>query len=98
MPEKDARVPQTDHVLTMHNRERIELTGVVGVESFDDQEIAVVTDLGQLILRGEDLHIQQLDLERGTLLVEGLLEGLQYTGATRTQGKTRGGFFDRLFR
>jgi len=98
MVDKDARVPETDHVLTMRNRERVELTGVVGVDSFDDQEITVVTDLGQLMLRGEDLHIQQLNLEQGTLLVEGLVNGLEYTAATRAQGKARGGFLDRLFR
>ena len=56
------------------------MRGVANVESFDDQEILVETEAGMLQVTGKELHIKQLDLDGGTLAVEGLIVGLEYTG------------------
>ncbi len=54
-----------EHQLTIVGRRKMELTGVIHVESFDNEEIILETELGLLAIRGEDLHIKQLTLEEG---------------------------------
>lgn len=69
----------SQHTLRIVNREQVEVEGVLAVESFDDQEIVLETELGTLTLRGEDLHIKQLDLESGRFAVEGLISACMYS-------------------
>lgn len=89
------------HNLTVVNREQVNITGVLHVDSFDDREIILETHLGSLVLRGEDLHIKQLDLETGDFVVSGLLHATQYGPSRRgRQGSKQAGkgLFERLLR
>jgi len=90
----------SSHSLTINNRERVQITGVVAVESFDDVEVNLETEMGMLTIRGEELQIKQLDLEKGQFEVEGYVSALQY--ATPRQRNTRQprsrGFLERLLR
>lgn len=76
-PESPGRTSQ--HALQITNREQVQVQGVLAVESFDDQEIILETDMGQLTLRGEELQIKQLDLESGRFAVEGLISACIYS-------------------
>jgi sporulation protein YabP len=86
--------------LSVVNREHVQLTGVVAVDSFDDAEVTVDTELGTLTIRGEELHIKQLDLETGRFEVEGYINSLQYSQPRQRAGRPgRGrGFLERLLR
>jgi sporulation protein YabP len=88
------------HEVTIVNREQMTIRGVLRVDSFDDQEVVLDTDLGTLTVRGEDLHIKQLDLDQGSFAVDGLITSLQYAAGGRGRGvKTKGrGILDRLLR
>ena len=48
-------------------RESMSVEGVINVESFDSQEVLLETDQGMMIVRGDDLHIKELNLEGGNL-------------------------------
>jgi sporulation protein YabP len=89
-----------NHILNLTNRDSLTLTGIVHVDAFDDQEVAVDTELGSLTIRGENLHIKQLNLEEGRLGVEGMVDAMTY--GPRVRGKAqrpRGrGWLERLFR
>jgi len=90
---------QGRHRLTVDNREKIEISGVLNVDSFDDQEIILETEQGLLAMRGEDLHIKHLNLEQGELIVEGYLLELAYSEERSLRIKDRGkSFFERLFK
>jgi sporulation protein YabP len=85
------------HELHLTDRSQLSLTGVRKVESFDHQEVVLVTSRGTLRVQGENLHIRGLDLERGTCGVEGSIEALTYRESHRGDG--RGGrLFSRLVR
>jgi sporulation protein YabP len=85
------------HSVTIENRERTTVTGVLHVGSFDDRQIVLDTDLGTLTLTGEDLQIKQLDLDQGTFWVEGLVESVQY--AARRGGREQAkGLIGKFFR
>ncbi|HAN95846.1 MAG TPA: sporulation protein YabP [Firmicutes bacterium] len=92
----DRRLNNMRHQLILAERERLTLDGVIHVESFDDQEIVLETELGGLVVQGEDLHIQELNLEKGSLLVRGYIQSVEYLGDSL--GKKSKGFLARLFR
>ena len=53
----------TGHSLTLCDREKLTLTGVTDVDAFNEEEITVITDFGELTVKGELLHVEALDLE-----------------------------------
>lgn len=81
-----------NHEVCIFNRELMTIKGVVHVDSFDDQEIVVDTEQGMLVIKGEDLHIKELNLEQGSFSVDGLISGLHYStgGRSRARGKGKG--------
>ena len=85
------------HSILMENRQKVSITGVQDVDSFDEATVILVTDLGYITLHGDDLHISKLNLEEGQLIVEGEIVALQYSDADYIQGKGSG-FFSKLFR
>ncbi len=80
--------------LTLENREKLTVTGVMGVESFDDAIVIMETFGGALIVRGSDLKIGELSLDAGTISVTGRIAALEYEEEPE-EGR---GFFSRLFR
>ena len=76
------------------NREKIRITGVLDVNSFDENTIEMQTELGGLILRGDKLKISKLNLEQFELVVEGYVCVLQYESKTKKGEK---GMFGRMF-
>jgi sporulation protein YabP len=89
--------PQGLHRLVISNRESLDVTGVVHVDSFDDEEVILETEQGLLAIRGEDLHIKQLNLEKGELAIEGLILELAYSDDKRFRDRGKG-FFEKLFK
>lgn len=87
------------HRIVITNREQVALEGVIHVDSFDDREIILETELGMMAIRGEDLHIKQLSLDDGQLSVEGVVKAVDYLeGSIVGAGKNRNkGFFNRIF-
>ena len=62
----------------LENRNRLNITGVEDVLSFDEQTITALTTLGLLIIKGNDLHLNQFSLETTELSIEGEIISLQY--------------------
>jgi len=85
--------PLLPHHLVLDGRQKLTVTGVEDVESFDDGEILMFTSAGALLVRGEDLRIAVLSLESGDVEVDGTIHALEYQQETRAQG----GFWSRLF-
>lgn len=93
---EDKGLEKRDHQLTLRRREDLLLDGVLNVESFDDGEIIVETVAGGLLIKGDDLHITQLNLDGGSMVVHGYVEMLQYTG--ETPGRKGRTMLSRLFK
>ena len=87
-------ITNTDHRLTLEQREHLVISGVEEVERFDEESIVLTTNMGELEIRGEGLHIEKLSLDGGDLRVEGMVESLTY----EDEGRVQGGFFARLIR
>ncbi len=87
---------QLTHSISIGGRKILNLEGVQHVESFDDAELVLETNMGMLILKGEELHITQLNLETGYLAAEGFFNSLQYM-ESKSRGKGKG-FLNRIFK
>lgn len=64
--------------LELIDREKLTVVGVTNVASFDEEEIFLETNLGILIIKGEGLHITNLNLENSNLTVDGYIKLLEY--------------------
>lgn len=84
------------HNVILEDRRRLTVSGVSDVDSFDEQTVIVFTQMGELTVKGEDLHINRLSLEMGELAVEGDITSLSYTD--RAQKPQQGSFWGRVFR
>ncbi len=77
------------HRIVLEERSRLSVSGVTDVVSFDDESITADTDMGMIIIRGEDLHIGRLNLDEGVLQVDGSVDSIEYTDGSES---SRGGF------
>ncbi|HOB08271.1 MAG: sporulation protein YabP [Limnochordia bacterium] len=96
MDERKFTAGANRHQVVLVQRERLNVDGVVNVDSFDDREIALDTEDGGLIIRGEDLHISELNLETGSLVVRGYIKAIEYL--KDSFGQKGKGFLAKLFR
>ena len=94
--EEKERLNNTPQNLVLEDRARLSVTGVLDVDSFDEEAVLLVTELGYITLHGMDLHISKLSLEEGQLVVEGEITGVEYSDHEGI-GKD-GGFFKKLFK
>ena len=59
------------HNVIMEDRHTLTVSGISDVDSFDEQTVIVFTDMGELTVKGEGLHINRLSLEVGEIMIEG---------------------------
>ena len=65
--------------LVLENREKLSISGVVDVLSFDDQVVIVETDLGLLTIKGENIRINKLSIDTSEVIIEGEINNLAYS-------------------
>lgn len=71
-----------NHKFNMEGRGACKLTGVVDVLSFDERQVILETVDGMLSMKGVDLHVNRLNLEKGEVDVDGRVDALIYTEKT----------------
>lgn len=67
------------HKMILENREKGTLTGILDVISFDENAIVLDTDMGLLTIKGKDLHVSRLTLDKGEIDLEGRYDSLVYS-------------------
>ena len=87
-------IPATAHRLALEGRNQLSVSGVTEAVSFDEALAVLETAQGTLIIRGANLHVEQLNLEAGEVRLSGQVDSLSYEESAKTQGS----FLQRLFR
>lgn len=64
--------------IRLQSRKLLDISGVIQVDSFDSEEFLLQTELGHLTIRGQNLHIKNLNLEQGFVSIEGTVNALSY--------------------
>lgn len=88
---------QRAHKFMLTNRRTCIISGVSDVLSFDLNEILLETDQGMLMIRGKDLHVNRLTLEKGEVDIEGKIDSLTYSDVN-TYGNKAETFLGKLFK
>ena len=97
MSEEIRRVEVRPHKVTIEGRERVTITSVEDVDSFNENEVIFLTGLGMMTITGEDLHIARLNLEEGILTIDGQIDSLDYSDHEEER-MSRPGLFGRIFK
>lgn len=66
------------HRIQMTDREKLTMTGVTEVISFDENTVVLRTGLGLLLVQGQQLQLKSLSPEGGQIAVEGTISALSY--------------------
>ncbi len=91
---EEKKTMKMPHNVILEDRRNLTVSGVSDGDSFDEQNITVFTDMGELAVRGYNLHINKLNIETGELTLEGEISSLTYTD----EQQRGSGFFGRLFK
>ena len=85
------------HKVVLYNRGRANITGVVDVISFDENQVILDTDQGMLTVKGKNLHISRLTIEKGEVDIDGTVDSLVYS-SNESLRKSGESVFSRLFK
>ena len=84
------------HRVLLEIRKKAVITGVQEIHSFNENEVLLLSEAGKILLKGEQLHVRKLNLEKGDAEVEGRVDSLSYL--TRNAHKKDESILKRMFR
>ena len=82
------------HSLLMEERNRLTVSGVRDVDSFDEETLILMTDLGEITVKGEGIKVTRFSAETGDFAATGTFHSVTY--ADRLPKNS--GFFARVFK
>ena len=85
------------HKMHMENRNKLEMTGIVDVISFDLNKVILESDCGMITIKGANLHVSRLSVEKGELDIDGTIESYAYS-EVNSYAKKGESMLGRLFR
>jgi sporulation protein YabP len=77
------KTPKWRHQITLTEREELSIEGVQSLGSYDEKEVIAETEQGILTIKGDGLNLRQLNLEQGSIVVEGFIRGIVYEDEAR---------------
>ena len=93
---EERQVPKS-HKLVISNRKTSMITGVLDVLAFDLNEILLETEQGMLMVKGKDLHVNRLNLEKGEVDLAGHIDSVAYSDVPNGNKKNES-LFMKLFK
>lgn len=83
--------------IILENREKLSISGVDHVDSFNDNTITVLTNKGLLTIKGHSLNISKLNLDDGNVVIEGSVNSIVYSdkGSSKSRGN---GLLGKMFK
>lgn len=90
----DEKRIELPHNVIIEGRQKMTVSGVLDIDSFDEETVIAVTDMGEMAIRGTELHINKLSIDMGEMTIEGNIISLTYSESQQKSG----GFFSKVFR
>lgn len=85
------------HEINLLNRYKLSITGINKINSLNNEEFIIDTIQGNLLIRGSDLTMQQLDIDKGQIWIEGKIDTFEYLDKEEKK-KEKEGFFKKIFK
>ena len=67
------------HKINIDNRKKAEISGVNDVISFDLTMVLLETDCGMITIKGSNLHVNRLSVDKGEVDIDGKVDSIQYS-------------------
>lgn len=93
---KEERKNNLTSNLTLENRNKLQIDGVIEVIRFNDTEIFLNTELGTLLIKGEELKMNKLDVQKGDVIITGTINSCVYS--SKEKSKNGNSVFSKLFK
>lgn len=65
--------------IILESREKLSVSGVLDILTFDEDEITLDTELGQLNIKGENLKVEKLTVDTGEVVAKGNFDSIFYS-------------------
>ena len=85
-----------NHGISINERKMIYITGVNKIESFDEEEFLLDTNMGYLAIKGSSLEIVRLDKKDGVVSIKGNVDSFAYFENIKKNSKSS--IFEKLFK
>lgn len=85
---------QHNHMVHIDNRERIEISGVTKVDTFNEDDVILHTVMGVLNIKGKNMKVNKLNVDTGDMLIEGMVYSMHYL----SKDKEKGSILKKLFK
>ncbi|WP_352418151.1 sporulation protein YabP [Proteiniborus sp.] len=86
----EKKVSAKSNNIILEDREKLGISGVEYVESFNDNTIVLATSKGGLSIKGASLNISKLNLDDGNVTIQGVINSIIYTNKEMSSGKGSG--------
>ncbi len=87
--------PQGSHIVHIDNRQRIDISGVTRVITFNEDNVVLNTIMGTIEMKGKGMKVNKLNVDTGDMLIEGEITSLVYS--SKEKGK-KGSTLKKLFK
>ena len=94
---EEQQKPVKAHKLVVNNRKTSMVTGVLDVLSFDLNEILLETEQGMLLVKGTDLHVNCLSVEKGEVDLSGTIDIVSNSNISQAK-KQEESFWTKMFK
>lgn len=82
--------------IDLKDRKKLEISGIKKIESLNSEEFLIDTKLGLLLVRGKELEMQMLDIDKGNIWISGNINAIEYIEPVAKKEKS--GFFGKVFK
>lgn len=88
---------ESNHDIFITARKKLQITGINKIVSLNNEEFLIDTKMGLLLIEGNNLVMQQLDIDKGQIWIEGTINSLGYIENDKKK-KEKTSFLGKLFK
>jgi len=82
--------------VVLKNRKELFISGVTKLEALNQVEFSLITNLGRMIVKGNNMEMQMLDIENGNINITGDIDYIAYSNKSSKEKDK--GFIQKLFK
>ena len=86
-----------NHSINVVERKNLIVTGVKKIENFDSEEFLIETNMGFLVIKGNELELIKLDTMQGNVSIKGTIISFSYIDDYKNKTKENS-IINRLFK
>ncbi len=79
---------ENNHNVIIRDREKIQLTGILKIDSFNESVFNLETNLGLVEISGNHLEVQNIDIDKGEISINGYVTRVEYHDSKHAKKKT----------